>query len=61
MDQIFKRDVKEQFGKAAIQRENIAKMIMDSILGGKHVVIGMEQNVFLKAAYIRINFYFYML
>ena len=48
MDQIFKKDAKEQFGPTALHREHTVKMIVDTICGGKLVAIGRVKNVYLK-------------
>ena len=41
MDQVIKRDAKEQFGQMGIHLDHTAKTMMETIHGGKPAAIGM--------------------
>ena len=56
MDQVIKKDAKEQFGQMAIHLNHTAKTTKETIRGGKLVAIGTVQTVCRKVSLLEIDF-----
>ena len=53
MDQVIKKDAKEQFGQMVIHLELTAKTTKETIRGGKLVAIGTVQTVYPRVSLLK--------